>query len=62
MRRDDSPDESLVTVKVRDGRVQQAFQSHHRSVTAEQRRALGDWCGAVGYRILREGRMRRLGT
>ena len=60
MRRDDSPDESLVTVKVRDGRVQQAFQSHHRPVTAEQRRVLRDWCSGVGYHAPRDWRMRAL--
>ena len=62
MRRADSPDESLVTVEVRDGRVRQAFQSHNRQVTAEQRRVLMDWCGAVGYRMPRDGRMRALGA
>jgi hypothetical protein len=62
MRRADSPDASLVTVEVRDGRIRQAFQSHNRQVTAEQRRVLRDWCGAVGYRVPRDWRMRALGA
>ena len=62
MRRSDSPDESLVTVEVRDGRVRQAFQSHNRQVTAEQRRVLRDWCSAVGYRAPRNWGMRALGA
>ena len=62
MRRADSPDESLVTVEVRDGRVRQAFRSHNRQITAKQWRVLRDWCSGVGYRMPGEGRMGALGA
>ena len=62
MRRADSPDVPLVTVEVRDGRIRQAFRSHNRQVTAEQRRVLRDWCSGVGYHAPRDWRMRALGA
>ena len=45
-----------------DGKVRQAFQSHNRQVTAEQRRVLSDWCSAVGYVMPSGRRMRALGA
>mgnify|MGYP000936790162 CR=1 FL=1 len=62
MRKAAKPDEPLVTVEVRGGNVRQAFQSHNRQVTAEQRRVLSDWCEAVGYRMPTGRRMRALGA
>lgn len=62
MRRANSPDIPLVTVEVRDGRIRQAFRSHNRQVTAEQRRVLRDWCSGVGYHAPRDWRMRALGA
>ena len=47
---------------MRGSNVRQAFQSHNRQVTAEQRRVLSDWCETVGYRMPTGGRMRALGA
>ena len=62
MRKSSKPNESLVTIEVRNRTVRQAFQSHNRQVTASQRRVLSDWCEAVGYHMPTGGRMRALGA
>ncbi|MDO4797194.1 MAG: PcfJ domain-containing protein [Coriobacteriales bacterium] len=59
MRATDSPDKSLVTVEVRDGRVRQAFQACNRQITQSQSRWLRKWCAECGY-VMPEGRMHAL--
>jgi hypothetical protein len=48
MRSAEHPDASLVTVEVRRGTVRQAFQSHNRQLTEDQRAWLSEWCESQG--------------
>ena len=59
MRRADRPDESLVTVEVRDGEVRQAFRACNQLPSDAELRWLAAWCEMVGYRPHR-GRMHAL--
>ena len=51
MRSAERPDASLVTVEVRRGTVRQAFQSHNRQLTEDQRAWLSEWCESQGIAI-----------
>ena len=51
MRRFAAPEVPLVTVEVRDGSVRQAFQSHNRVITDEQRDFLERWGERVGVDV-----------
>ena len=59
MRRADRPDESLVTVEVRDGEVRQAFRACNQLPSDAELRWLAAWCERSGYRPHR-GRMQAL--